>query len=182
MASGRAAPSARVASSTTWFAFWPSQASGLNRQPACASSSKINDGHNFIYLDEGFDPTAAGEDDKDSSVAAERWCIDGWEVVVPASEVQFNGLRADAAMHKLVFDQHCCPKNMKVCHLTVVSKSVNQPFMIVDTTFEDTAGEEANLEKKGCEKYDRGSNLKGWIRSGKHTCKLHVTITVVHFI
>ena len=102
--------------------------------------------------------------------------------MVPASEVQFNGLRADAAMHKLVFDQHCCPKNMKVCHLTVVSKSVNQPFMIVDTTFEDTAGEEANLEKKGCEKYDRGSNPKGWIRSGKHTCKLHVTITVVHFI
>ena len=82
-------------------------------------------------MDEGFDPTANGEDDKDSSVAAERRCIGRWEV---------------------------------------------------DTTFEDTAGEEANLEKKGCEKYDRGSNPKGWIRSGKHTCKLHVTITVVHFI
>ena len=69
-----------------------------------------------------------------------------------------------------------------MCHLAVVSNSVNQPFMIVDTTFEVTTGEAANLEKKGCENYDRGSNPEGWIRSGKHTCELHVTITVVHFI
>ena len=41
----------------------------------------------------------------------------------------------------------------------------------MDTTFKDTAGKEAKLEKKGREKYDRGSNPEGWIRSGKHSCE-----------
>ena len=50
--------------------------------------------------------------------------------MVPASEIQFNGSRADRTMHHLVFYQHCSGKNMKVCHLAVVSKSVNQPFMM----------------------------------------------------
>ena len=41
----------------------------------------------------------------------------------------------------------------------------------MDTTFKDTAGKESKLEKKGREKYDRGSNPEGWIRSGKHSCQ-----------
>ena len=107
-----------------------------------------------------------------SGGAATRRCIDSWEVMVPASEIQFNGARADKTMHHLVFNQHCSGNNMKVYHLAVLIESERKSAVHdVDTTFEDTAGEEAKLEKKGREKYDRGSNPEGWIRSGKHSCE-----------